>query len=53
MNELAIMEKRLYIVPLTEVMNIGSDVIMGALGSISETAPKDPFAAPARKADVF
>jgi len=38
------MEKRQYIIPQSEVMQFGTDVIMEAFGPAS--TPKDPFAAP-------
>lgn len=44
------MEKKLYTMPQTEVMNLGSDVIMNALGPISENNPADPVVqAPTKK----
>ena len=48
------MEKKLYNTPQTEVMQLGTNVIMEAFGPAS--APKDPFsAAPAnpKKTEVF
>ena len=41
-----VMEKKLYICPLTEVTILGSDVIMQALGPAS--MPKDPNASTGR-----
>ena len=45
------MEKRQYIVPQTEVMQLGTSVIMEAFGPAS--MPKDPLTAPKRKTEVF
>ena len=46
------MEKKKYIIPLSEVMQLGSDVIMDAFGPAS--VPKDPFSAPKqRETEVF
>lgn len=41
------MEKKQYIAPLSEVMQLGSDVIMEAFGPASMAS--DPFAAPKKR----
>lgn len=45
------MEKKLYNTPQTEVLQLGTTVIMEAFGPAS--MPKDPLTAPKRKAEVF
>jgi hypothetical protein len=52
MNERKSIMKKQYIFPQTEVMQLGTSVIMEAFGPAS--APKDPFAsAPKRRTKVF
>ena len=46
------MKKKVYIVPLCEVMQLGSGILMEAFGPSS--MPRDPFSAPVRRTtDVF
>lgn len=51
-NKYSPMKKKVYIVPLCEVMQLGSGILMEAFGPGS--MPRDPFSAPVRRTtDVF